>query len=99
MYHLDIPKTRQYDNGKIEIIARSSVGEARTETTLNVKPRSDDYRGVLKSSPRRKCGYNSTLHTQYQPALHYWIWDFRIFNKKLKVYKKDVSLSHFCTAG
>lgn len=54
MYHLDIPKTRQYDNGKIEIIARSSVGEARTETTLTVKPRSDDYRGVLKTSPRRK---------------------------------------------
>ena len=54
MYHLDIPKTRQYDNGKVEVIARSSVGEARTETTLTVKPRSDDYRGVLKSSPRRK---------------------------------------------
>ena len=54
MYHLDIPKTRQYDNGKIEVIARSSVGEARTETTLTVKPRSDDYRGVLKNSPRRK---------------------------------------------
>lgn len=54
MYHLDIPKTRQYDNGKIEVIARSSVGETRTETTLTVKPRSDDYRGVLKNSPRRK---------------------------------------------
>lgn len=57
MYHLDIPKTRQYDNGKIEVIARSSVGEARTETTLAVKPRSDDYRGVLKTSPRRKYKY------------------------------------------
>lgn len=54
MYHLDIPKTRQYDNGKIEVIARSSVGEARTETTLTVKQRSDDYRGVLKNAPRRK---------------------------------------------
>lgn len=54
MYHLDIPKTRQYDHGKVEVIARSSVGEARTETTLTVKPRSDDYRGVLKNSPRRK---------------------------------------------
>lgn len=54
MYHLDIPKTRQYDHGKIEVIARSSVGEARTETTLTVKPRSGDYRGVLKTSPRRK---------------------------------------------
>lgn len=54
MYHLDIPKTRQYDNGKVEVIARSSVGEARYETTLTVKPRKDDYRGVLKNSPRRK---------------------------------------------
>lgn len=54
MYHLDIPKTRQYDHGKVEVIARSSVGEARTETTLIVKQRSDDYRGVLKNSPRRK---------------------------------------------
>lgn len=54
MYHLDIPKTRQYDHGKVEVIARSSVGESRTETSLTVKPRSDDYRGVLKNSPRRK---------------------------------------------
>lgn len=54
MYHLDIPKTRQYDHGKVEVIARSSVGETRTETTLTVKQRSDDYRGVLKNSPRRK---------------------------------------------
>lgn len=54
MYHLDIPKTRQYDHGTVEVIARSSVGEARTETTLTVKQRSDDYRGVLKNSPRRK---------------------------------------------
>lgn len=54
MYHLDIPKTRQYDHGKVEVIARSSLGESRCETTLTVKPRSDDYRGVLKNSPRRK---------------------------------------------
>ncbi|XP_074100964.1 sallimus isoform X11 [Cotesia typhae] len=52
MYHLDIPKTRQYDHGKVEVVARSSLGEARCETTLTVKPRSDDYRGVLKNSPR-----------------------------------------------
>ncbi|CAG5081156.1 Similar to sls: Titin (Drosophila melanogaster) [Cotesia congregata] len=54
MYHLDIPKTRQYDHGKVEVVARSSLGEARCETTLTVKPRSDDYRGVLKNSPRRE---------------------------------------------
>lgn len=55
MYHLDIPKTRQYDTGKIEVIARSSVGEALATTELKVVQRKDDYRGVLKNSPRRKC--------------------------------------------
>lgn len=54
MYHMDIPKTRQYDSGKVEVIARSSVGEAIAETELRVIPRQDDYRGVLKNSPRRK---------------------------------------------
>ncbi|XP_018397088.1 PREDICTED: titin [Cyphomyrmex costatus] len=63
MYHLDIPKTRQYDHGKVEVIARSSVGEAQTETTLTVKQRSDDYRGVLKNSPRPWYDYGLT---QYQ---------------------------------
>lgn len=54
MYHMDIPKTRQYDSGKVEVIARSSVGEAIAETELKIIPRHDDYRGVLKNSPRRK---------------------------------------------
>lgn len=54
MYHLDIPKTRQYDTGKIEVIARSSVGETLATTDLKVIQRKDDYRGVLKNSPRRK---------------------------------------------
>jgi len=54
MWHLDIPKTRPYDNGKIEVVARNSAGEAICETTLTVKDREDDYRGVLKNSPRRK---------------------------------------------
>lgn len=54
MYHFDIPKTRQYDTGKIEVIARSSVGEALATTELKVVQRKDDYRGVLKNSPRRK---------------------------------------------
>lgn len=54
MYHLDIPKTRQYDTGKIEVLARNSCGEAMAETTLTIIARHDDYRGVLKNSPRRK---------------------------------------------
>lgn len=59
MYHFDIPKTRQYDTGKVEIVARSSVGEAIASTELNVVQRKDDYRGVLKNSPRRKCSYTN----------------------------------------
>lgn len=54
MWHLDIPKTRQYDHGKVEVVARNSAGETKVETVLNVKPRGDDYRGVLKNSPRRE---------------------------------------------
>lgn len=54
MWHLDIPKVRQYDHGKVEIVARNSVGENRVETVLNVESRHDDYRGVLKNSPRRE---------------------------------------------
>lgn len=64
MFHLDIPKTRQYDTGKVEVIARNSVGESIASTELNVVARSDDYRNVLKNSPRRK--YNSA-HT-FTPA-------------------------------
>lgn len=51
---MDIPKTRQYDTGKVEVIARNSVGESIASTELNVVARSDDFRGVLKNSPRRK---------------------------------------------
>lgn len=54
MFHLDIPKTRQYDTGKVEVIARNSAGEGIATTLLEVVPRSDDYRNVLKNSPRRK---------------------------------------------
>lgn len=62
MYHLDIPKTRQYDTGKIEVIARNSLGEAVTSTELKIVPRSDDYRGVLKNSPRRKYPIHNKLN-------------------------------------
>lgn len=58
MWHLDIPKTRQYDHGKVEVIARNVCGETRVETMLSVKSRHDDYRGVLKNSPRRTYKYN-----------------------------------------
>lgn len=54
MYHFDVPKTRQYDTGKIEVVARNSVASTMASTELKVTQRHDDYRGVLKNSPRRK---------------------------------------------
>ena len=48
MWHFDIPKTRDIDAGKVEVIARNSCGEAYASTTLTVNPRQDDYRAVLK---------------------------------------------------
>lgn len=79
MYHLDIPKTRQYDHGKVEVIARSSVGETRTETTLTVKQRSDDYRGVLKNSPRRKFTFRlSYTHSAMNSSCHNGIKSYRL---------------------
>lgn len=67
MYHMDIPKTRQYDTGKIEVIARSSVGEALATADLKVVQRKDDYRGVLKNSPRRK---HKLLTPQFNSVAH-----------------------------
>ncbi|XP_015783235.1 titin isoform X1 [Tetranychus urticae] len=52
IYHLDIPKSRQYDKGKVEVYARNILGEAHCWTSLDVRPRNDDYRAVLKHSPR-----------------------------------------------
>merc|ERR1712038_2024433 len=48
MWHFDIPKTRDIDGGKIEVIARNSCGEAYATTTLTITPRQDDYRSVLR---------------------------------------------------
>lgn len=66
MYHFDIPKSRQYDTGKIEVIARNSAGEAITSTELEVISRKDDYRAVLKNSPRRKLLFIVTKHVLKQ---------------------------------
>ena len=54
MWRLDIPKTRQYDHGKIEVVARNSGGEAYCSCEINVNARQDDYRAVLKNSPKRE---------------------------------------------
>lgn len=54
MWHLDIPKTRQYDDGKLEVVARNSQGQASCSVELKVTARTDDHRGVLKHSPKRE---------------------------------------------
>ena len=54
IYHLEIPKTRMTDDGKLEVFARNIVGEAHCFTSLQVLPKNSDYRAVLKNSPRRK---------------------------------------------
>ncbi|CAG0878668.1 unnamed protein product [Darwinula stevensoni] len=52
MWRLDIPKTRQYDHGTVQVIAKNALGEAVASTQLDVTPRKDDYRAVLKNSPK-----------------------------------------------
>ncbi|XP_013787479.1 titin-like, partial [Limulus polyphemus] len=52
IFHLEIPKSKLYDQGKVEVIARNTLGQAYCWTTLEVKPRFDDYRAVLKHSPK-----------------------------------------------
>lgn len=54
IHHLEIPKTRQYDQGKIEVFAKNVNGESYASTTLEVRPRNADYRAILKHSPRSK---------------------------------------------
>jgi hypothetical protein len=53
MWHFDIPKCRDLDAGKVEVIARNSCGEAYSTTTLTVTPRQDDFRSILKHNVKR----------------------------------------------
>merc|ERR1711936_492003 len=53
MWHGDIPKCRDIDAGKVEVIARNSCGEAYATTTLTVTPREDDFRSVLRHNVKR----------------------------------------------
>ena len=59
MWHFDIPKCRDIDAGKVEVIARNSVGEAYATCTLTVTPRADDFRSVLRHNVKRK--YSKTF--------------------------------------
>ncbi|KAK3888336.1 hypothetical protein Pcinc_007597 [Petrolisthes cinctipes] len=87
MYHLDIPKTRQYDNGKVEVICRNSLGETYACCEIKVNPRQDDYRAVLKNSP--KPWYDYDLKS-YQKERQETELD-RILEEKVN---KDYSILH-----
>lgn len=54
MHILEILRTKDLHSGKVEVFAKNIVGEAQCFTTLEVRPKHDDYRVVLKNSPRRK---------------------------------------------
>jgi titin len=54
MWRFEIPRSRDIDAGKVEVIARNQCGEAYATTTLIVKHRQDDYRGVLKHNVKRE---------------------------------------------
>jgi len=66
MWHFDIPKCRDLDAGKVEVIARNQCGEAYATTTLEVTPRQDDYRSVLRHNVKRK----STCSNSFQHQLN-----------------------------
>ena len=54
MWHFDVPKCRDTDGGKVEVIARNACGEAYAATSLKVTPRQDDYRAVLRHNVKRE---------------------------------------------
>merc|ERR1711923_571914 len=62
MWHFDIPKCRDIDAGKVEVIARNSCGEAYASTTLEVTRRQDDYRSVLRHNVKRKSNCSKVLY-------------------------------------
>jgi len=53
MWHLEIPKCRE--SGKIEVIARNQLGEAYATTTLKLRKRRDDFRGILNKKESLNC--------------------------------------------
>ncbi|XP_054159743.1 kettin homolog [Oppia nitens] len=52
IHQLEIPKTSESESGIVEVRAMNSIGEAKYNTTLEVRPRSDVYRAMLKNSPK-----------------------------------------------
>lgn len=52
MHHLTLNKCALSDAGRLEVHARNPLGECYAAAELFVKRKVDDYRGVLKNSPR-----------------------------------------------
>jgi len=78
MYHMDIPKVRQYDNGKVEVIARNSAGEAYATVDLTVTGRHDDFRSVLKNSPRRELNGKTLLALIFRFQAQIFDYNFQL---------------------
>ena len=91
MYHLDIPKTRQYDHGVVEVIAKNSLGEAYAKTELIVRNKHEDYRGVLKNSPRRKSFTLASLL-----SVNLFFWSSFLFVLVVRVYSLTIYLCVPC---
>ena len=51
MHYMDIPKCREYDGGKIRVVAKNSEGEEECTTQLTIVPK-EDWRARLKQTPR-----------------------------------------------
>jgi hypothetical protein len=47
MWHFDIPKCRDIDAGKVEVIARNQCGEAYATTTLEITPRCQSHKNFF----------------------------------------------------
>ncbi|KAG9511335.1 Titin [Fragariocoptes setiger] len=52
MHHMEIRRCRLEDAGRVDVYARNVAGDCYAVTQLTVKRKLDDYRNVLKNSPR-----------------------------------------------
>ncbi|XP_075588793.1 LOW QUALITY PROTEIN: titin-like [Dermatophagoides farinae] len=86
IHHLEIPKTRQYDQGKIEVIAKNNLGEVSASTMLEVRPRNADYRAILKHSPKTNYDDNMEKYQKSRKELETEnVFEERISDKKEEI--------------
>jgi hypothetical protein len=94
---MDIPKARQYDNGKVEVIARNSAGEAYACVDLTVTGRHDDFRSVLKNSPRREWNSKYLLATLFRVRRRVFQLNLQLIRLiLLMVYEFNTTKSYKC---